>query len=362
MLKTARYELNPLISPDDVAPILEGCEVVGVFNAASAVFHDEIILILRVAERPKESHGHQVNIPIYQSTSKSVEFTTLDRNDSQYDFSDSRVVQIAGSSSGQYLTSMSYLRLARSHDGYHFHVEDKPFLFPDNDMEEFGIEDPRCAKLGDTFSITYTAVSRHGASVGLATTKDFQTVMRKGIIFPPENKDVVLFPEMINGRYYAIHRPVPHGLGAPEMWISDSKDGTHWGNHRFFLGLRPGHWDSQRIGAGAVPIKTQQGWLEIYHAVDDDGRYCLGCVLLDLQDPSRILARLDAPIVVPEANYEVHGFYPNVIFTCGVVVFGELLRIYYGAADYAVACLDLSLPELLDELTSASQSCEASLV
>ena len=350
MTDVSRYVSNPILSPENVVPIIPDCEVIGVFNAATAVLDDEIILILRVAERPISEVDHEIKIPIYSTNSHSVEFTVLDLMDPTYDFSDSRVVSsISNGGIGTYLTSISYLRLARSKDGYNFEVEDKPFLFPNNDMDEFGLEDPRCTKIDDTFYITYTAVSRHGASVGLATTENFTSVKRQGIIFAPENKDAVLFPEKINGRYYAIHRPVPHGIGLPEMWIADSHDILHWGNHRFLVGLRPDYWDSCRIGAGTVPIKTEDGWLEIYHAVDDYGRYCLGVLLLDLYDPSIVLARSDSPIAVPETDYEVEGFYANVIFTCGAIVLGDMVRIYYGAADYSIACMDVSMAELLRE-------------
>ncbi len=350
MVQIDRYHANPLITPEDVTPIIPGCEVVGVFNAATAVFEEEIILILRVAESAIVSERGQIVAPVYDPAVRDVVFVRLNADDVRYDFSDPRVIRARESSTSSFLTSISYLRLARSQDGHHFTVEDRAFLFPHNELDAYGIEDPRCSKVGDQYYIAYTAVSRLGASVGLASTQDFTNAVRHGIIFPPENKDVVLFPEMINGRYYAIHRPVPSGIGAPEMWIAESRDLIHWGNHRFLLGLRRNFWDCKRIGAGAVPIRTPDGWLEIYHAVDERDRYCLGAVLLDLHDPSAVLARTDRPILIPEEQYETSGFFSNVVFSCGAVVVNDRLRIYYGAADDSMACMELRMQEVLNEL------------
>jgi predicted GH43/DUF377 family glycosyl hydrolase len=124
----------------------------------------------------------------------------------------------------------------------------------------------------------------------------------------------------------------------------------HWGNHQFLLGLREDKWDSGRIGGGAVPIKTDRGWLELYHGASEDDRYCMGAVLLDLQDPTKVIARSDTPILEPEEDYETDGFFGNVVFSCGVIVEGDIVKMYYGAADTSMACAELRLSEILDSL------------
>jgi beta-1,2-mannobiose phosphorylase / 1,2-beta-oligomannan phosphorylase len=117
------------------------------------------------------------------------------------------------------------------------------------------------------------------------------------------------------------------------------------------LGLSEDGWDNGRIGGGAVPFKTDKGWLEIYHAADKNDRYCLGAVLLDLHNPAKILAKTEEPILEPEEDYEKNGFFGNVVFTCGLVVEGDTVRIYYGAADESIAGAELSLQEIMSKLS-----------
>jgi predicted GH43/DUF377 family glycosyl hydrolase len=110
-------------------------------------------------------------------------------------------------------------------------------------------------------------------------------------------------------------------------------------------------WDSARMGGGAVPFKTEKGWLELYHGATSDHRYCMGAVLLDLEDPTKVIARSNQPIIEPEADYEVEGFFGNVVFSCGAVVEGDVVKMYYGVADTSMACAEFSLQEILDSLT-----------
>ena len=253
-----------------------------------------------------------------------------------------------------FCSSLSHLRLARSKDGYQFNIDKQPAIFPTEDYEEYGIEDPRMTVLEGVVYINYTAVSRFGVSVALASTTDFKTYTKLGVILPPENKNVVIFPERINGEYVMIHRPATTGLGSQQMWMAFSNDMLHWGNHVPFMGKRPGMWDSIRIGAGAVPIKTEYGWLEIYHGVNEQQGYCLGASLLALNKPSIILARSNVPFLIPETEYERTGFYGNVVFTCGAVVTDapdhHVVSIYYGAADQYTCRADIELEDILDSL------------
>ncbi|MBO1005146.1 BtaManbiosPhlase [Pseudogracilibacillus auburnensis] len=349
-MRVYRYEENPLITPSDIKPYHDGFEVIGAFNAGVAEYNGEIILALRVAERPISDDPNIVKAPVYSPETNKVEIIDIDRNDSRYDFSDPRVIEISGTGQFAYLTSISYVRLARSKDGRNFTIDDGAFVYPSNEHETFGIEDPRITQIGDTYYIYFSAVSPVGVGESMVSTKDFNTYEHHGMIFSPENKDVLIFPEKINGKYYALHRPVPKATGSPEMWIAESDNLLYWGNHRHLIGLREGMWDDGRIGGGAVPIKTEKGWLELYHGASKDNRYCMGAVLLDLDDPSKVIARSETPLVVPEADYEVEGFFSKVVFSCGAIVEGDTIKMYYGVADTSMACAELSLSEVLDSL------------
>jgi beta-1,2-mannobiose phosphorylase / 1,2-beta-oligomannan phosphorylase len=347
-----RYEENPLVTPLDVKPHREDFEVIGAFNAGITTFNDEIIMLLRVAERPISDNPEIVKSPVFNPKTNELEILEFNLNDPAYNFSDPRTIQKAGETSRfAYLTSLSYLRIARSKDGHNFTIDEKPFVYPSNELETFGIEDPRITQIDDTYYIYFSAVSPVGVGESMVSTKDFVTTEHHGMIFAPENKDVLIFPEKINGKYYALHRPVPRSVGEPEMWIAESTNLLHWGNHKYLLGLREGMWDSARMGGGAVPLRTEKGWLELYHGATTDHRYCMGAVLLDLEDPTKVIARSDKPILEPEADYEVEGFFGNVVFSCGAVVEGDVVKMYYGVADTSMACAELSLQEILDSLT-----------
>lgn len=351
-MKVYRYENNPIIKPQDVKPHREDFEVIGAFNAGITEYNDEVLMLLRVAERPISHNPEIVKAPVFNVETKVLEILEFNKNDESYDFRDPRVIfdNIKKDGSWNYLTSLSYIRIARSKDGRNFTVDEKPFIYPSISLEIFGIEDPRITKIEDTYYIYFSAVSPAGVGEVLVKTKDFHNVEHCGMIFAPENKDVLIFPEKINGKYYALHRPVPKATGNPEVWIAESDNLLYWGNHRQLFGLRDGMWDNGRIGGGTVPIKTEKGWLEIYHGASREDRYCLGAVLLDLNDPSKILARSEKPILEPEADYEINGFFGNVVFSCGALVEGDKVKIYYGVADTSMACAELSLEEIVDSL------------
>ena len=204
--------------------------------------------------------------------------------------------------------------------------------------------------MNGTYYLTYTAVSDSGYGVGMISTKDWSTYHRHGMIIPGPNKDCALFNEQINGTYRCLHRPSMTIVGGNDIWLAQSPDLEHWGHHQCIARTRPGMWDSVRIGAGASPIKTDQGWLEIYHGADEDNRYCLGALLLDLEDPSRVIARSDEPIMAPEAAYEKTGFFGNVVFTNGHIVDGDSIALYYGASDEFICGARLSIAEILNTL------------
>ncbi len=173
-------------------------------------------------------------------------------------------------------------------------------------------------------------------------------------MFLPDHKDVAIFPERIRGRYMALTRPMPQAFARIfGIWIAFSDDLVEWGDHRPLVLPRWGRWDELRTGASAVPFRTSEGWLELYHGVDRQTTYAMGAVLLDLDDPSRVIARSPTPIHSPIELYETMGLFNDTVFSCGVVPLddrGGQIRMYYGAADSVVAAADFDVREILDSL------------
>ncbi len=342
-----RHADNLIIAAGDVRPSMDGYEVIGVFNAGVSRLGDEAVLLLRIAEKPINADPDCVFVPVYDPKDEQTNIIRFQKNDPEIDFADPRLVV---TKKGTYLTSISHLRLARSSDGIQFTIDDVPFMAAKENYETFGLEDPRITIIDGTFNITYVAVSDQGVATALASTIDFQKVTRHGIIFCPDNKDVVLFPEKVNSQYHALHRPSSPLFETQNLWIASSPDLVNWGNHICLCSTREGFWDEMKIGAGAPPFKTDKGFVEIYHGADRDNRYCLGALLLDLDDPSKIIARSELPLFEPEADYETKGFFGNVVFTCGLLYEERILKIYYGAADTAIACVTMSIDDVFRNL------------
>src|SRR3989338_2412012 len=245
----------------------------------------------------------------------------------------------------------SHLALAKSHDGINFEYHSNPILSPEINNEEHGVEDPRITKIKDKYYITYTTYSKsHGAAVALLESEDLLTFEKKGIIFPPDNKNAVIFPEKIDGKYFIHHRPMSGFAEKFEIWSSSSPDLIHWGNHKFVMSPKDGPlWSSERIGAGAVPIKTDKGWLSIYHGAANR-TYKLGVAIFDLENPSKLIRRSENFILSPETDYETRGWAGNVVFTCGAILEKDNeVKIYYSGADSSV-CLATTKLEYLIEI------------
>lgn len=342
-----RSSANPLLSPHDVPPSREGVVVACLLNPGAFSFQGKIGLLLRVAEQPPQKDGLVRALVRKPEAPGGVEVIDVAENDPALSITDARTFEYQGIT---YLTTLSHLRLAWSEDGIHFDVAPTPTLLGQGELEAFGIEDCRVTEIDGTFYLTYTAVSRVGFGIGLISTTDWQQFQRHGLIIPPNNKDGALFPEKIAGSYFAFHRPSLPGKGANHIWLSSSPDLLHWGKHICLAQTRPGMWDAQRIGAGGAPIRTEEGWLEIYHGADEQNRYCLGALLLDLHDPSKVLARSQEPLMEPQMEYEQKGFFSNVIFTNGFVIDGDCLSLYYGASDQFVCNATFSLREILASL------------
>jgi predicted GH43/DUF377 family glycosyl hydrolase len=285
--------------------------------------------------------------PIYDLDADEIVLKPFARDDPRSDFSDPRLVIRPGET---YLTSISHLRLARSTDGITFRTADTPTIRPATVYETFGIEDPRVTCIRDVFYITYVGVSPLGVTTCLASTRDFKSFERHGIIFHPDNKDVVILPERIDGKYYALHRPHSSLFLRNDIWLAESPDLLCWGNHRHLVGTREGRWDQTRIGAGAVPFRIEEGWLEVYHGADRDNRYCMGAVLLDGERPWNVLARSERPLFEPQAEYERAGFFGSVVFSCGLLFEEQKLKIYYGAADTSTCYAEIPLIDVYENL------------
>lgn len=280
--------------------------------------------------------------------------------------------------------------LATSVDGFHFRrVGDLPVFSPSEDGPDSGcVEDPRIVKIGGEFYITYAyrpvapgrywtfphdvvrlpscgpdapkAFSRNLGNSGLAVTGDFKTFRRLGRITSPmlDDRDVILFPEKVGGKYVLLHRPKEYvggryGVKYPSIWLKFSDDLLDWEDKEshLLIGGREGTWE-EKIGASTPPILTDSGWLVLYHGVGDGGtsEYQVGALLLDRNNPLKVLARTSEPILSPEFYYETQGFYERCVFPTGNVVVDGTLYVYYGGADKYVALATCRLEELVDYL------------
>ncbi len=301
-----RYENNPILTKDDVP-----YPVVTVHNAAVTKYKNKYVMVFR-------SHLHN---------------------------------------------GRSILGFAESEDGYYFRVHEKPFMTPSKEgifgeYEEYGIEDPRITSINGEYLITYSAYSRHGVRIGLAKTKDFKTVERYSLITEADYRNTVIFPEKFDGLYARLDRP--HSEISPwSIWISYSPDLKFWGESKLIMKPMQYHWDEMKIGPGAPPIKTDKGWLSIYHGVFhtmDGSIYRLGVALHDLKDPSRITGISDDWILQPEMPYEITGYVHNVVFTCGAVPENDgTVKIYWGGADTVVNVGTANINELVDMCLSKSR-------
>lgn len=340
---------NPILTPAMIAPSRPDLHVVGVFNPAAIRHEGEVVLLLRIAEAPAGTRPDEIAAAVWDVESNDLQVRRWRRDAANVDASDPRMVVADGHT---WLTSISHLRVARATDGLAFTVDPLPALSPATPYESFGVEDARITLIDGTYWINYTAVSPHGIATALASTTDFRRFERHGIVFPPNNRDVTIFPERIGGRYVALHRPMPSGLGDVAIWIATSPDLMSWGDHRHVASARAGGWDDAKVGGGAVPFRVRSdrwnGWLAVYHGVTESPTtYSLGALLLDADDPSKVIGRSRDPILFPEAPYEREGFFGGVVFTCGLVAEGDRVRVYYGAADGVTAVADLSLAEIL---------------
>jgi predicted GH43/DUF377 family glycosyl hydrolase len=334
-MKLKRYEGNPILAPHPDHP----WEDLAVFNPAA--WYDEARREVLLLYRAAESH------PDYKC----------------------------------------YFGLATSRDGYHFErVSDQPVLGPSGDgLDGATIQDPRMIKMGDWYYVTYACrhfsfgqfwipevrqryvapdcppdfpryLRTNATLTGLALTRDFRTWIRAGPLTDPtlDDRDVILFPEKINGRYVMIHRPLEwvgeaYGTAHACAWISSASDLLGFRQSRLLIKNKY-PWEANKLGVNTPPLKTPHGWLTLYHAVGPDKFYRLGALLLDLHEPGRVLHRTPDWLMQPETDYEIEGYYRGVCFPCGAVVMGGMLFVYYGAGDRYCALATCDFQELIDHL------------
>jgi predicted GH43/DUF377 family glycosyl hydrolase len=341
-----RFPEKPLLLPKDLKASSEGLQIISLLNPGVFRFQGKTWLLVRVAEGGVQKEG-VLFFPALNATGNT-EIIEVPLNDPDLVATDARVINYKGL---DYLTTISHLRLLCSDDGIHFKErDDHASLFGKGYLERFGIEDCRVAQIDDTYYLTYTAVSDSGVGVGLQTTREWLHFERGGMILPPHNKDCAIFEEKIDGKYYCLHRPSSREIGGNYIWLAESSDALQWGNHQCLVKTRPGLWDSARVGAGAAPIRTEQGWLAIYHGANAQQQYCLGAFLMDINNPAHVISRTIEPIMVPTETYELSGFFGYVVFTNGHIVDGDRLTIYYGAADEFVCGAHFSIREILNAL------------
>jgi predicted GH43/DUF377 family glycosyl hydrolase len=278
--------------------------------------------------------------------------------------------------------------LATSTDGFHFQrVSDAPVFCPSDDGPDSGcVEDARIVKFGDTFYVTYAyrplspgqywtfphdmvlkpdadafapmAWSENLGNTGLACTRDFRHFRRLGRLTSAvqDDRDVILFPEKIGGKFAMLHRPKHTAATAyPSIWLKFSDDLLNWESQEDHLLIegRPGSKE-EKIGGSTPPILTDRGWLVLYHGVADGGLadYTVWAMLLDRNNPLKVLARTPEPILEPKLPYEREGLYPGCVFPTGNVVKDGTLYVYYGAADKYVGVATCRIDDLLNYLTN----------
>lgn len=254
--------------------------------------------------------------------------------------------------------------LAKSKDGLRFTVEPVP-VFSLQDEELIRAYDPRLTVIDDEIYMCFAVDTKHGLRGAIAKTTDLHHFEILTMTLP-DNRNMVLFPEKINGKYVRLERPMPvysRGKDRFDIWMSESPDMIYWGNSKLIAGVEDFPFANDKIGPGAPPVKTDKGWLVFTHAVDIDPtrgkngwedkwikRYSAGVMLLDLKDPSKVLGISKVPLIAPEESYETEeGFRTNVVFpTAAIRLSDGTIRIYYGASDTVIALAEAKEKDLIN--------------
>jgi len=372
-----------LIKPEDISPSTPDFEVIGTFNpGASRLANGDIILYIRVWEKLKKTEDDNFCYsPRMCGASKyKVIIDKFEKKliaaSSEYDF--------LFKDGTKRLTFISHLRkVILDKTGFTIkYIDQKPSFFGLEWDGELGIEDPRITKIGELYVMTYVSLSRiENVSTSCAISNDCIHWYRRGIIFNEQNKDVVIFPELIDKEYVAIERPEgSFEFTPPHMWVVYSKDMELWGRQHPMIFSKKGDWDFGKVGAGAPPIRTEKGWLLIYHGILTNKRknvigniikrmelsecisgnisvkdtiYCAGAALFDLNDPKKLIAKSDVPILFPIKKHEVADFGNlRVIFPTGLLmdINGKDVLIFSGAGDKVTSVKKIELNKIFKKL------------
>ncbi|MCR4694673.1 MAG: glycoside hydrolase family 130 protein [Pseudobutyrivibrio sp.] len=257
---------------------------------------------------------------------------------------------------GEQTNGIPAIYLGESKDGFNWDISKEKIKFVDQDGNSFMPEyayDPRLVKVEDNYYVIWCQ-EFYGASIGIAKTTDFKTFIRIENPFIPFNRNAVLFPRKINGNYMMLSRPSDSGhTPFGDIFLSQSPDMEFWGRHRHVMSPSGEWWQSLKIGGGAAPIETSEGWLLFYHGVTGTCNgfvYSVGAAILDIDNPSIVKYRTGDFMLTPETWYEERGFVPNVCFPCATICDGKTGRIalYYGAADSYVALAFTTVDEVVD--------------
>jgi len=367
-----------LIRPSDVKPTSNKFEDIGTFNpGATRLNNRDIVLYVRVAERIlKREDEKYCYAPRCDGKSKcEIKIDKFDKKDVE-STSPSDCVFKDGT---KRLTFISHFRrVILDKSGFKVKsIDTNPSFQGLKDDGGLGVEDPRITKIENEYIMTYVTLSRQGnISTSYATSKDCLNWKREGIIFREQNKDVVIFPEKISGKYFAFNRPEGNfEFSPPHIWLSDSPDLQHWGHPKPIKLSKKGKWDYARVGAGPPPIKTDKGWLLIYHGVSEHEHkgfinsikkilgysnkysiYSIGAALFDLKNPKKLIAKSPKQIILPNKAYEKKGFVNNVVFSTGLVLDENEkdLLIFSGGADTIVTVKKISLENVMNSLRKVS--------
>ncbi|MCY2975991.1 MAG: hypothetical protein NTW52_15150 [Planctomycetota bacterium] len=345
-----------LITPAQVPPFRDDLKVIGAFNPGATIVNGRLVLIVRVAVTTTEERpGHFAWLRFLEGHLE-IEWLRCDL----FDCDDTRVMRRL-SDGRVFLSSVSYFQLMWV-DNYcdrpeEWRLELGDTILPSSAYETYGIEDARCQWIDGCCFVTYTSVSAHGACTSLITTNDFCTFEHHGVIFVCENKDVVLFPDRVDGKILALHRPVSATkFCSPEIWLASSIDGLAWGNHQFLLS-GSSVFESDRIGASTPPVRFDDRYLVLYHASEQAqrpssvGRYVAGLITMNIVDYGvHLLQKSTGPFLIPTESWELAGFVANVVFPTAMLQ-SQLPKddswlVFYGAADCNVGVVTISSMEL----------------
>ena len=377
MIKVKKEKV--LITPKMIKPSLPGLEVLGTFNPGAARLpNGDIVLYVRVMEKlAKFEDKKYVYSP--RMTGENEFRMKIDRFDKKIVERESELDFVFKDSTKRLTFVSHFRRVVLDKSGFIIKsIDSKPSFYGLKWDGELGVEDSRITKINDLYVMTYVTLSREeNISTSYAISNDCLTWYRRGIIFGEQDKDVVMFPEMINNTYVAFDRPEGNfQFSLPHIWISYSENLEFWGEPKSIAISKEGEWDYSRNGAGPPPIKTKDGWLFHYHVVaeyeavknlfegkkikigltDEAGQkyvYSVGAALLDLKNPSKVIARAPCPILIPDRPYE-KGIFENksVVFPTGMLLDenGRDILIFSGGGDVVVSVKQVALKDILDAM------------